>query len=335
MLSDTAQSLVVNLAIQYGAPFFLKTVEFLAKSGWTVVRDQFGKIIRIEKNGIKITRAQFKDAATAQCFPAGTLVDAEFGLIKIEELNVGDKVWSFDHKNLEWKLKPILNTYILKFESGLASILAADEVIEATGGHPFWVVRGEFLENRPSPKVISPREIDGKLDGRWVLAEDLKPGDELYSRNKSKVNVESIIIRTQHLFVFNIQVEELENYAITSLGILVHNQNAIAGFEAYGVNPLPGTRIRPPGIPDGWRIRGTKSKGGIEYYNPNNPNESVRIMQGNPNSPYPNSQGPYVRQRDAGGNYLRPDGTRSPLPNGGNKDPDTHIPLERYPGFIQ
>ena len=64
---------------------------------------------------------------------------------------------------------------------------------------------------------------------------------------------------------------------------------------------------------------------GTEYYNPKNPNESVRVMQGNPNSPYPNSQRPYARQRDSSGSYLDANGTR-----GVNKSSDTHIPLDQF-----
>lgn len=103
-----------------------------------------------------------------------------------------------------------------------------------------------------------------------------------------------------------------------------------SGFEPHGTTPLPGTRVRPEGIPDGWRVRPTSTKGGVEYYNPKNPNEHVRVMQGNPNSPYPNSQKPYVRQRDSSGSYLDANGNRVP-----KKSPDGHIPLDQYPGFIQ
>lgn len=63
---------------------------------------------------------------------------------------------------------------------------------------------------------------------------------------------------------------------------------------------LPGTRVRPPGIPDNWRITGTDSIGGTRYFDPSNPGNSVRVMQGNPNSPYPNSRVPYVRWKRNG-----------------------------------
>ncbi len=97
------------------------------------------------------------------------------------------------------------------------------------------------------------------------------------------------------------------------------------GLETRGVKPASGTRVRPEGVPAGWRIRPTRGKGGTEYYNPKNPNESVRVMQGNPNSPYPNSQKPYARQRDSSGSYLDATGNR-----GANKSSDTHIPLDQF-----
>ena len=64
---------------------------------------------------------------------------------------------------------------------------------------------------------------------------------------------------------------------------------------------------------------------GTEYYNPKNPNESVRVMQGNLKSPYPNSQKPYVRQRDKAGNYLDSSGKPGP-----NKSAETHISLDEF-----
>lgn len=97
------------------------------------------------------------------------------------------------------------------------------------------------------------------------------------------------------------------------------------GLSTRGLRPLPGTRVRPDGIPDNWRITGTDSAGGTRYYDPSNPGNSVRVMQGNPNSPYPNSQAPYIRWQQNG----------QPLDMYGNKlpsakDPAAHIPLNDF-----
>lgn len=97
------------------------------------------------------------------------------------------------------------------------------------------------------------------------------------------------------------------------------------GLSTRGLRPLPGTRVVPEGIPENWRITGTDSPGGVRYYEPSNPGNSVRVMQGNPNSPYPNSRAPYVRWQQNG----------QPLDLYGNKlpsanDPAAHIPLDDF-----
>lgn len=97
------------------------------------------------------------------------------------------------------------------------------------------------------------------------------------------------------------------------------------GLSNRGIVPAAGTRIRPAGIPDGWRVTGTKSPGGVLYRDPTNVGNSVRVMQGNPNSPYPNSQAPYVRWQKNG----------HPLDRFGNqlpsaKVPEAHLPLKDF-----
>ncbi|MGL4745928.1 MAG: hypothetical protein ACRCXL_16280 [Dermatophilaceae bacterium] len=100
---------------------------------------------------------------------------------------------------------------------------------------------------------------------------------------------------------------------------------ADVGLSARGLVPATGTRIRPAGIPDGWRVTGTNSPGGVLYRDPTNAGNSVRVMQGNPNSPFPNSQAPYVRWQKNG----------QPLDQLGNqlpsaKVPEAHIPLNDF-----
>jgi RHS repeat-associated protein len=97
------------------------------------------------------------------------------------------------------------------------------------------------------------------------------------------------------------------------------------GPHLPGFKPPLGIRVRPEGIPQNWRIRPTEGQGGTEYYNPRNPNESVRVMPGNRNSPHANSQQPYVRQRDSSGSYLDANGKR-----GDPNSAETHIPLQDY-----
>lgn len=96
------------------------------------------------------------------------------------------------------------------------------------------------------------------------------------------------------------------------------------GLESRGLRPLPGTRQIPEGIPDSWRIRPTKGEGGTWYYDPANKGNAVRVMQGEPASPFLNSQSPYVRwQRN--GHSLDINGSIVP-----KNTPDAHIPLQDF-----
>jgi RHS repeat-associated protein len=94
--------------------------------------------------------------------------------------------------------------------------------------------------------------------------------------------------------------------------------------------PTPGSQCKPPeasrpqGIPESWQSKPTNSPG-IEYFDPTNPGNSVRIMQGDPNSQYPNSRAPYVRWQ-VNGQPLDAQGNVLPTA----RTPDAHIPLQNF-----
>jgi hypothetical protein len=87
------------------------------------------------------------------------------------------------------------------------------------------------------------------------------------------------------------------------------------------------------GIPSDWTQNPSNKGGGVIYQDPNNPHNSIRFMPGNPNSPNPAQQNPYVIYRQNGIPY---DVNGLPLPNA--KLPDAHIPqslfnINKMPGF--
>lgn len=103
------------------------------------------------------------------------------------------------------------------------------------------------------------------------------------------------------------------------------------GAKLVRVNLLPraaakpfASSARPKGVPVTWIAQPTRSGGGTRFVDPSNPHNSVRVMPGNPNSPFPNSQRPYVRHiRD--GNSLDIEGKVV-----SKTSPDAHIPLEEF-----
>jgi hypothetical protein len=109
------------------------------------------------------------------------------------------------------------------------------ETIEATGGHPFWVIAGEDLDKRPIPQHCPAEEPNAAIPGRWVNAIDLRVGDVLFTRDGRRVPVTHVSVRQVKTTVYNLEVEELHNYAVGHTGILVHNTSGkVPGAGAGG-----------------------------------------------------------------------------------------------------
>ena len=84
---------------------------------------------------------------------------------------------------------------------------------------------------------------------------------------------------------------------------------------------------KPEGIPDNWIEKPTIAPGGREYINPDNPNDRVRVMPGNPNSDHPNQRQPYVV--DQNGSFRDVDGNAIPGAAPG-RTVQAHIPFELF-----
>jgi hypothetical protein len=154
----------------------------------------------------------------------------------IEQVGVGDRVWAYDHKQLRWEERVVVEVYDLLHHGTMATIQVKGETIRATGGHPFWVVRGEGLAQRPLPVRIPAYVPGSRQEGRWVLACNLHAGDDVLLRHGEIVGLESVRLDEVEERVYNFHVAELQNYAVGECGGLVHNTNdpgtrAISGAE--------------------------------------------------------------------------------------------------------
>jgi hypothetical protein len=83
---------------------------------------------------------------------------------------------------------------------------------------------------------------------------------------------------------------------------------------------LQGSDDRPGGIPSHWIATPTRKGGGTRYVNPKNPHDQVRLMPGEPNSPHPAQQQPYVKRMkdglayDAAGRVVDPRSAEARIP---------------------
>lgn len=136
---------------------------------------------------------------TYTCFPAGTKVHTQWGLANIERLEAGVPVLTYNELTGQQEYKKVL-----KVTKRMTQRMC---VIELSSG--------ETLQVTPEHRFFSNRE--------WIAIDDLEIGDTLQSKNGVLLVIENKIIVTIFTEVFNIEVEDNENYYVTEDGILVHN----------------------------------------------------------------------------------------------------------------
>jgi RHS repeat-associated protein len=138
------------------------------------------------------------------CFPKGTKVETPTGKRNIEDIKVGDKVLSYD-LGTKKVVERTVTQLIRKATQHWYHIQVGDEVIKATGAHPFWVVN----------------------KGRWISARDLKPGMELRKFDGNIVKISSVEMEklTTPEGTYNMEVEHDHDYFAGTAGctVLVHN----------------------------------------------------------------------------------------------------------------
>lgn len=136
------------------------------------------------------------------CFAKGTLVYVSTGLKPIEEIKVGDAVYSYNLETDKVELNKVTNT-LNRETQGIYEITAGKEIIHVTAEHPFYV--------------------SGK---GWVKAKDLKKVDKLKSSDgKLSVQITAIKQVSETVVVYNMEVDGNHNYFVTGSTILVHNKN--------------------------------------------------------------------------------------------------------------
>ena len=115
------------------------------------------------------------------------------------------------------------------------------------------------------------------------------------------------------------------NGALLGAGLGLMN-GAISGYkyaQKHGVNPWTGeSKID---VPEGYTMSPSKKGNGSLYKDPNNPHNNMRVMPGNPNSPNPAQQNPYIIYKINGIPY---DVNGIPLP--GANIPGAHIPVNEF-----
>lgn len=94
-------------------------------------------------------------AATAVgCFPAGVEVLTDKGLLPIETVDPGARVYGYDLESKEWTETSVLRSQSVLYRGDMIKVEFGNDWIESTGNQPFYVVRGYGLDSRPLPQDI-------------------------------------------------------------------------------------------------------------------------------------------------------------------------------------
>ncbi|RHX83649.1 polymorphic toxin-type HINT domain-containing protein, partial [Leptospira stimsonii] len=136
------------------------------------------------------------------CFVAGTPVHTKDGLKKIEEIQVGDMVLSWDEKAGKNSYKKVKELFVHDVELLFDVEIGDDTLLQTTWNHPFWVV--------------------GK--NTWVEVKDLNVGDIVLLSNGSQTPVTGLrYYDVPSTKVYNVEVEDNHTYYVGEDGVLVHN----------------------------------------------------------------------------------------------------------------
>ena len=198
------------------------------------------------------------------CFTEGTqiVVGAEYDendvfvqyvTVNIEDIKVGDYVYSYDTITGTTELKEVTAVFALEADHiNYLTIIdeqGNEQVIETTDSHPFWVVTDEPDLERAARSLVDEsgvllyhENIGPTENGFWVEAKDLREGDVFIGANgelSTFVFIERVVF-PEGVKVYNFTVDGNHNYFVIAQTdefgqtcVLVHNAT-----DDYLVNAL-------------------------------------------------------------------------------------------------
>ena len=161
------------------------------------------KVIAYTTTGNKISEETYTSSI---CFVAGTKVLTENGYKNIEDIKVGDMVYSYNLDNNEKELKKVTRT-----------------IKSSTEETYIVTINGKKVE-------MSPRHQVYVIDKGWVRAYDLKVGDKMLSSSKKVIDITNIERKNYEggISTYNLTVDGNSNYYVSEIQVLVHNAPSIA-----------------------------------------------------------------------------------------------------------
>lgn len=172
--------------------------------------------------------------STLVCFPAGTKVHTQWGLADIEKLEVGVPILTYNEETGEQEYKKVKKVMRRMTRRMCALELSNGTTLEVTPEHRFF------------------------SNGEWIPIEELNVNDTLQLKDNSIVVIENKIIFPTFVEVYNLEIEDNENYYVTEEGVLVHNgyKSRLPRKDGEWTEGVPGDGLWKSNNPDVNKITG-------------------------------------------------------------------------------
>ena len=190
---------------------------------------------KIKASGISLILDVFAaKGATTVCFPAGTKVHTQWGLADIEKLEVGVPVLTYNEETGEQEYKKVKKVMRRMTRRMCAMELSNGTTLEVTPEHRFF------------------------SNGKWTPIEELNVNDTLQLKDNSIVVIDNKIIFPTFVEVYNLEIEDNENYYVTEEGVLVHNgyKSRLPRKDGEWTEGVPGDGLWKSNNPDVNKITG-------------------------------------------------------------------------------
>jgi hypothetical protein len=144
------------------------------------------------------------------CFEAGTAIATANGAVAIENVAVGDLVWSYDYMTGEKSLKPVTGTSVRETCDILMLDIGGERIV-TTPEHPFYVVQND------------------RYDG-YVAAKHLAVGDRIQTSDGGYAVITAVeqSVTDEAITVYNFTVDENHSYYVGENELLVHNVSCVS-----------------------------------------------------------------------------------------------------------
>ncbi len=187
----------------------------------------------------------------APCFVAGTLIDIvgdQGGTREIENIKVGDAVWTYNHESNQRELKSVKSVMVKENQKVVRYTLKEkisdlkdihfdvninEKTIEATYDHPLYVVDKGYCSYSPE----QTKEDTGHIVGQIEVGDFLK-----YHGSDDKILVTNIEELDETKTVYNLDDVE-DNHNFFANGVLAHNRGGpppgyyySGGFTCFSEN---------------------------------------------------------------------------------------------------